>query len=357
MVILYGLEVVAVFVVIIFVHELGHFLAAKAVGVGVERFSFGFGPVLLGRRIGETEYVLSAVPLGGYVKMVGEEIGELVTDADIERSFSHKSLGKRFFIVFAGPLFNLIAAFLFFSGTFLAFGVNVPGDTPQVGGVVSGLPAYKAGLEEGDLVLNVAGKAVHTWEELAERIQQSEGKAIILQLEKASDGRTVEVTVQPELRSGGAGDPAKPAYVIGIERMFNRQEVSTIRALVLGVEQTYLWTWLILDSLAKLLSLQVPASELGGPILIAQVAGQQAQLGLDNLLRFIAIISVNLAVLNLLPIPVLDGGHLFFFLIELLIGRPVSVRYREVAWRMGFLFIILLIVFVFYNDIARMIEG
>lgn len=348
------LEVVAVFVVIILVHELGHFLAAKAVGVGVERFSLGFGPVLLGRRIGETEYVLSAVPLGGYVKMIGEELGEVVVGADTERSFSHKSVGRRFLIVFAGPLFNLLAAFLLFSVTFLTFGVSVPSEAPQVGVVVEGLPAHKAGLEKGDVVFSVAGEAVGTWEELAEHIRESEGKALLLQVKRASDGRTVEIIVQPELRSG---PPGKPTYVIGIERVFNLQEVSAIRALVLGVEQTYLWTWLILDSVGRLLLGQVPMSELGGPILIAQVAGRQAQSGLDNLLRFIAIISVNLAVLNLLPIPVLDGGHLFFFLIELLIGRPVSVRYREVAWRMGFLFIILLIVFVFYNDIARMVEG
>lgn len=169
MVIVYGLEVAAVFLIIIFVHEFGHFLAAKMVGVGVERFSFGFGPVLLSRRIGETEYVLSAVPLGGYVKMIGEEIGEVVTDTDVEKSFSHKSLGKRFFIVFAGPLFNLIAAFLFFSVTFLVFGINVPSDVPQVGGVVKGLPAHKAGLEKGDRVLSVAGEAVHTWAALAGR--------------------------------------------------------------------------------------------------------------------------------------------------------------------------------------------
>jgi regulator of sigma E protease len=233
----------------------------------------------------------------------------------------------------------------------------VPSDTAQVGGVVKGMPADKAGLEKGDIVLGMAGEAVRTWKDLAERIQRSEGKAILLQVEKASDGRTVEVTVQPELRSEGTGDLGNPIYVIGIERVLNLQEVSAIRALMLGIEQTYMWTWLILEGVGKLILGEVSRGDLGGPILIAQIAGQQAQLGLDYLLRFIAIISVNLAVLNLLPIPVLDGGHLFFFLIEFLIGRPVSVRYREVAWRMGFLFIILLIVFVFYNDIARMIEG
>ncbi len=348
-----ALEVVAVFVVIIMVHEFGHFLAAKMVGVGVERFSLGFGPVLWGKRIGETDYVVSAIPLGGYVKMVGEEVGEMVRAEDLKRSFSHKSLGQRFLIVFAGPFFNLLAAFLFFGLTFAAFGIQVPGEGPEVGGVVEGMPAQKAGLEKGDVILGVAGKTVQTWEELARYIRESQGKPLALKVQKARDGRVLEVEVQPQ-ESGG---PGPPTYVVGIERVFYHQEVSVGRALWLGVQQTFLWTWLILESVGRLLVGQVPVSEMGGPILIAQVAGRQAQLGFDQLLRFTAVISVNLAVFNLLPIPVLDGGHLFFFLIEFLLGRPVHWRYREMAWRMGFLFIILLIVFVFYNDIARIIQG
>ena len=141
-----ALEVIAVFVVIILVHELGHFLAAKAVGVGVERFSMGFGPVLLRRRVGETEYVLSAVPLGGYVKMVGEEGGEDLSDEERRRAFSHKPVARRFFIVFAGPFFNLVAAYALFGLTFFAFGVQTPGNEPAVGGVVAGLLVLGPGL-------------------------------------------------------------------------------------------------------------------------------------------------------------------------------------------------------------------
>src|SRR3972149_9793183 len=139
-----ALEVIAVFVVIILVHELGHFLAAKAVGVGGEGFSMGCGPVLLRRRVGETEYVLSAVPLGGYVKMVGEEGGEDLSDEERRRAFSHKPVARRFFIVFAGPFFNLVAAYALFGLTFFAFGVQTPGNEPAVGGGVAGLPAGPA---------------------------------------------------------------------------------------------------------------------------------------------------------------------------------------------------------------------
>jgi regulator of sigma E protease len=349
------LQVVIVFGLIVFVHELGHFLAAKWVGVGVERFSLGFGPKLLGKRLGETEYLLSAIPLGGYVKMVGEEIGETIDPEQERRSFSHKPVGQRFLIVSAGPFSNFLWAFIIFAITFATFGVNLPIDAPRIGGVVDGLPAQKAGLEKGDEVLSVAGVPIQTWDELAEQIQHSQGRETRLTVKKAGDGRIVELTMTPELRGAQPGSAGQPGYVIGIERAFESQTVSVGRAVWLGAEQTWLWTKLIIASLVKLIRGEVSTKELGGPILIAQVAGQQARLGLEYLLRFAAIINVNLAVFNLLPIPVLDGGHLFFFGIELILGRPVSMRSREMAWRLGFLVIVMLIVLVFYNDIARLV--
>ncbi|MCS6927789.1 MAG: site-2 protease family protein, partial [Candidatus Binatia bacterium] len=182
----------------------------------------------------------------------------------------------------------------------------------------------------------------------------SQGRAIPLTVKKP-DGRVIDVTLTPELRSDPAAGIGQTNYVIGIERVFRWQAVSFGRAVQLGAEQTWLWTLLIIKSVVMLLSGAVSTSELGGPILIAQVAGQQARLGLDYLLRFTAIINVNLAVFNLLPIPVLDGGHLLLLLIELVRGRPLSVRSREMAWRVGFLVIVTLIVLVFYNDIARLV--
>jgi len=348
------LQVIVVFGLIVFVHELGHFLAAKWAGVGVERFSLGFGPKVLGKKVGETEYLLSAVPLGGYVKMVGEEIGETVDPAIEQLSFSHKSVGKRFFIVFAGPFSNFVWAFIIFSITFLSFGVTVPLDAAKIGGVVPNLPAQKAGLQPGDEILSVAGTPVKTWEELADRIQHSQGQETHLTIKRGND-QTVEVVVTPEWRGAQPGGNGQPGYVIGIERVFQSQAVSFGQAIKIGAEQTWLWTKLIFQSLVMLIRGEVSAKELGGPILIAQVAGQQARLGLDYLLRFAAVINVNLAVFNLLPIPVLDGGHLLFFLIEFLLGRPLSVRSREMAWRVGFLVIATLIVLVFYNDIARLV--
>ncbi|HXG19969.1 MAG TPA: RIP metalloprotease RseP [Methylomirabilota bacterium] len=348
-------QVVIVFGLIVFVHELGHFLAAKWAGVGVERFSLGFGPKILGRRVGETEYMISAVPLGGYVKMVGEEIGEDV-DPNLQRlSFSHKPVGRRFLIVFAGPSSNLFWAFVIFTVTFLSFGVNLPLDAPKIGGVQEGWPAQKAGLEAGDEVLSVGGAPVATWEEMAKLIQQAQGKETQLTVKKGKTGQIVNLTVTPELRDDPASSEGAKKYAIGITPAVQVKTVSAGEAAVLGAEQTWLWTKLIVGSLIKLFRGEVSAKELGGPILIAQVAGQQAKLGLDYLLRFAAIINVNLAIFNLLPIPVLDGGHLLFFSIEAILGRPLSMRSREMAWRVGFLVIVTLIVLVFYNDIARLV--
>lgn len=348
-------QVVIVFGLIVFVHELGHFLVAKWAGVGVERFSLGFGPKIFGRRVGETEYMISAVPLGGYVKMVGEEIGEEIDPALERISFSHKPVGKRFLIVAAGPSSNLFWAFVIFTVTFASFGVNLPLDTPMIGGVQEGWPAQKAGIESGDEVLSVGGTEVKTWEGMAKLIQQAQGKETQVMVKKKATGQSVTLSLTPELRDDPTGDAGAKKYAIGIVPASQTKAVSVGEAIVLGAEQTWLWAKLITVSLFKLFRGEVSAKELGGPILIAQVAGQQAKLGLEYLLRFAAIINVNLAIFNLLPIPVLDGGHLFFFSIEAILGRPLSLRSREMAWRVGFLVIISLIVIVFYNDIARLV--
>lgn len=349
------LQVVIVFGLIVFVHELGHFLAAKFVGVGVERFSLGFGPKVVGKKVGDTEYLVSAVPLGGYVKMVGEEIGENPPPAEIEKSFAHKPLPGRFLIVSAGPLFNMISAIIVFAVLFVSFGIHVPLDVPRIGSVLPNLPAAKAGLEKGDEVLSVAGTPVSTWKEMAEKIQQSQGQALAFVVKRAKDGSTVELTVQPESRDDPMGGEKK--FAIGITADSRLESVSLGRAVTLAVQETWMWTKLIFQNLFMLMTGSASPKELGGPILIAQVAGQQAKLGLDYLLRFAAIINVNLAVFNLLPIPILDGGHLLFFSIEAILGRPPSLRARELALRFGFLVILTLIVFVMYNDIARIVMG
>lgn len=348
-------QVIFVFGMIVFVHELGHFLAAKYVGVGVERFSLGFGPKIFGKQVGDTEYMICAVPLGGYVKMVGEEVGDDAPPADIAKSFAHKPLPGRFLIVSAGALFNLISAVVIFTVLFASFGIQVPLDVPRIGGVMPNLPAAKAGLEKGDEVLSVAGVPVKTWKDMADKIEQSKGEAIFFVVKKAKDGSTVELTVQPESRDDPVNGGKK--FAIGIGADSQMESVSLGRAISLAFQETWMWSKLICQNLVMLVTGNASPKDLGGPVMIFQIAGQQAKLGLDYLLRFAAIINVNLAIFNLLPIPILDGGHLLFFTIEAILGRPPSLRARELALRFGFFVILTLIVFVMYNDIARIVTG
>ena len=349
------LKVVLVFGLIVFVHELGHFTVAKLVGVGVERFSLGFGPKVFGRTIGETEYMLSAIPLGGYVKMIGEETGEEVTPEDEPRSFHHQSLLGRFLIVAAGPGANFVTAFVLFSLAFVSFGIPVPIEEAQVGAVVPDSPADKADLQSGDTILSIAGVSVQTWEDMAERIRNSKGEDLLLIVRRKGTAQPLEITVAPELREDNPeGETGR--YAIGIIPATRSEDVSMGRAVAMGAEQTWALSVMIVQTVGKLIQGDVSTKELGGPILIAQVAGEQARRGVDHLMHFTALINVNLAIFNLLPIPILDGGHLLFLLVELLLGRPPSLRSREMAFRVGFLVIVSLVVLVFYNDIARLVR-
>ena len=331
-------------------HELGHFLVAKKMGVGVLTFSVGFGPKLLGRRIGETEYVLSAVPLGGYVKMVGEDPDEEVQEEDRQRSFSHQSLYKRTAIVAAGPLFNLLFSVLVFTVIFTVFGTPVL--TTRVGGVEAGSPAAQADLQKNDRIVRVDGGPIQEWEELSRRIKESEGKPLVLSVQR--EGEELELTVQPVERTGANiyGEERK-IWVIGIASAVEVRKRSPWIAAGQAVYKTGEYAVLTLVALFKMVTGTLSPSNLGGPLLIAQMAGEQAREGLWNFLFFMAILSVNLGVLNLLPIPVLDGGHLFFFLLESVIGRPVELKYRERAQQIGISVLILIMIYAFYNDIGR----
>jgi regulator of sigma E protease len=340
--------------VLIIIHELGHFLVAKKTGVGVLTFSVGFGPKLLKRKIGETEYALSAFPLGGYVKMIGEDPEEEVSQADIERSFSHQGVGKRTAIVAAGPLFNLLLAVVLFAAIFMFYGV--PLLTTRIAGVEPGSPAAKAGIQKGDRVVAVGGDAIREWEELSARIKQSQGKPLQLTVQRAD--REITVTVQPTMREGkNIFGETIDTWVIGIASEVSMEKSNPLLAVGNGFYKTGEYSVLTLLGLVKMIRGDVSPKNLGGPLLIAQMAGQQAQEGLASFLFFVAILSVNLGVLNLLPIPVLDGGHLLFFLIESLLGRPVEVKHRERAQQIGIFVLILIMVYAFYNDISRLFEG
>ena len=338
--------------ILIFFHELGHFLIARLFGVGVEKFSLGFGPRLIGKKVGITDYRLSLVPLGGYVKMVGEEPDEELDPAVIPMSFTHKHVFKRSLIVFAGPLFNIFLAVVIFFGVALFAGLLIL--KPSVGSIKEGSPAQAAGFQKGDLITAIDGVAVVSWEEMAELITGSRGRPIRVSVARV-DGR-FELEVVPELTTTKnlLGEDTQ-RYVIGIGTAGDTvtKKLNPLEAMAESVRQTYGVVELMVVIVAKLFTGGISLDTVGGPIMIAQMAGDQAKAGISSLFLFIAVISVNLAVINLLPIPVLDGGHLLFFLIEAVKGRPVSLKVREIAQQVGMVLLIMLMVLVFYNDITR----
>ena len=432
--------------VLILIHELGHFIMARLTGVGVERFSIGFGPVLLRWRGKETEYCLSAIPMGGYVKMVGEENpleGGGSAASDPAKAFATKPLWARFLIVFAGPAMNFVLAAVIFAivlGTVgrpvwpAVVGKVAPGGpaaalqsgdlvvrangeavrswedldrviaashgrplqlvvkragveqtlmltprhsvtrdpifkeprdtwdigagpqlTPQIGIVNGGSPAERAGLKPGDVILAVSGEPVFTPEDLMLAIQKRPGQTFDLTVERGGQRQTLPVSAERKIDKSPSGEEVEVGR-IGVSivtRTVRYEPYSPLAAVWYGGVRTWDMTLVTVKGLWKIVSRQIDSSNIGGPIQIASEAGRQAQEGLGSLALFTAIISVNLAVLNLLPVPMLDGGHLLFFVIEAVLGRPMSLRKREAAQQLGFVLLVLLMVFALYNDLVR----
>ena len=338
--------------VLIFAHELGHFLLAKLVGVGVEKFSLGFGPKIVGRKIGMTDYMISAVPLGGYVKMVGESPDAEVDESLAQLSFSNKGLLSRSLIVLAGPGFNLLLSVVIFFLIFVISGMPIM--EPEVGEVQEDMPAYESGVRPGDRIVSIDGHPVTRWEEISVIIKGSEGR--FLHFELMRDGRAVSLTLAPKLISSrNILQEEIQQYVIGITASgkVSIEPVNLIEAVSMGIAQTWQIAKLTVLVVGKIITGTVSPKTVGGPIMIAQLAGEQVREGFVNLVAFMAMLSVNLAIINLFPIPVLDGGHLLFFFIEAVTRRPINVKMREMAQQVGIFLLILLMIFVFYNDIAR----
>jgi len=344
---------VVVLGILVFVHELGHFLLAKLLKVRVDAFSLGFPPKLLSKKIGETEYRLSVIPLGGYVKLLGENPDEEVPPELQPRSFSHHPLWHRALIVLAGPGFNLlfcvVALFLLFSLS------GIPYLTAKIGSVKPDSPAAQAGLQQGDKVLALGGQKIERWDELSYRIRHHGEQPLVLTIKRGD--QTLQVNITPEtMETTNIFGQKVSAVLIGVASAdeLEVERVGVFGALVEGVSYTYRILDLTVQSIYKLITQEIPVNTLGGPILIAQVAGKQAEQGVTYLLHFMAILSVNLALLNLLPIPILDGGHLFFILWEAVRGKPMAVKHREMAQAMGLMLILALMVLVFYQDIMRL---
>ena len=420
--------------VLVFVHEMGHYLMARRIGIRVLTFSLGFGPKLLTVKRGDTDYCISAIPLGGYVKMAGENPDDVRSGADDE--FLSKTKWERFQVLIMGPTMNILLAFVVMA-VVLYQGADVPAyeeQPPIVGYVMEASPAEQSGIRVGDLILSIGGRPVQTWEELFVTVMPRAERELEVVLRRGLQEVTVQVTpeaqtqfqvgdlgvvpiMQPQILNVMTGDPADLAGIrprdvitavndepitrdnpfvetinanadvaliltvvrggqtlkievtpalrgnvglIGVE--LSPFEVRTIepgplQAIQMSFEKNYAWSGLIFQTLGGLLTSETSPKQLVGPLGIAQLSGGAAQIGLVALFTLMAMISLNLGILNLLPIPVLDGGHIFIMALEGLSRRDFSVRIKEKIQLAGFVVLLMLMITVIYNDLTRINWG
>jgi regulator of sigma E protease len=338
--------------VLVFVHELGHYLAARWCGVHVDVFSIGFGRGITGwtDRHG-TRWKLAWLPLGGYVKLHGQERPEDVSD-EVRASwipgktFHEKPVSSRAIIVAAGPIANFLLTMVLFAVLFMA--VGKPVTVPVVGEVLADSAAAHAGLETGDRILRIGNDPIRTFEDIQRIVSAAPGATLPMSIRRGDGDRTLTVTTESH-ESGG-----QKVGMLGIRGgAVDYQPVTIPAALWGGVTQTWQITKDTLGGLAQIIGGRRGTDELGGPLRIAQLSGQVAELGIASLVSFIAVLSVNLGLINLFPIPVLDGGHLLFYLFEALRGRPLPQRAQEYGFRAGLALLAGLFVFATWNDLSH----
>jgi len=341
---------------LIFIHELGHFLAARAFGMGVSTFSLGFGPKLVRKVWGKTEYCLSAIPLGGYVALVGQDGEEEMPEGfGKEEHFASRPPWQRLIVVAAGPFANLLLAWLISWGLVYSYGeVEVH---PKLGAVEENSPAALAGMQQGDLVLAVNGVEIQNWQQLADHIAASGGASLDLYVARGSRNLSMAITPVPVMRKNIFGED-EPSFRIGIRAAgeYSIKQPGFFEAAATGIARSGEMLALTWKGIVKLVQRVMPLDQVGGPILIAQMVGKQAKEGLQGVLALTALISINLAVLNLLPIPVLDGGHILFFSLETLMRRPLKPSIRNATTRLGFTVLICLMLLATFNDIWRLFK-
>jgi regulator of sigma E protease len=345
---------VVVLGVLVFVHELGHYLAARWRGVRVETFSIGFGRAITSwTDKSGTVWKLAWLPLGGYVKLHGQErpqdVAPEVRAAWIPgETFHDKSVLSRAIVVAAGPVANFALAMVLFAGLFMAIGEPVP--LPVVGAVLPDSAASRAGLVANDRITTVAGEPIATFEDLQHIITAHPAETIKMTIRRGGADQTLDVTTESKDTAGG-----RKVGLLGVRGgALEYRHVSVPAAVLAGVTQTWNITAETFSGLAQMVSGTRGTDDLGGPLRIAQLSGQVAELGTASLISFIAVLSVNLGLINLFPIPVLDGGHLVFYLFEFLRGRPLPQRAQEYGFRAGLAFLACLFVFATWNDLTHL---
>jgi regulator of sigma E protease len=358
---LFGLSVV------VFFHELGHFLVARGCGVRVLVFSIGFGPELVGLTDRQgTRWKVSAVPLGGYVKFLGDENAASTPDqaavasmsAEERRaSFFHQTVGRRAAIVAAGPFANFILAIAIFAVIFALFGKQTT--TARVDAVQPDSPAAAAGLQPGDIVVAIDGREIESFSDMQRIVSASAGRTLEFRIDRG--GTPININATPALKQGKDGFGNNYCHaVLGISRSMTPTDVKTISvdpltAVWFGVKETWFIIERTFSYIGGLVAGRECADQLGGPIRIAQISGQVATLGFVPVLHLAAMLSVSIGLLNLFPVPLLDGGHLLFYLIEATRGRPLSDRAQEIGFRIGFAIVVMLMIFTVFNDTIQLL--
>lgn len=333
------LATIFVFGVIVFIHEFGHFITAKASGMRVDEFAIGFGPALVKKQKGETLYSIRAIPLGGYNKIAGMMPDEELDD----RSFLNKPVWKRFIVIFAGAFFNFLLAIVIFFGVFVTYGQQTPSTEPVIGRIVNDSPAVAAHLEVNDRIITINGKTVAQWSDITTNLKGTENTVVTMMIKR--DGELKEVSIIPSEANGRA--------IIGINPQIN----STPYSIGEAAERSVTATLAILQEMVRTLWLMITgqmAAQVSGPIGVAQAAGEMAQFGFVYLLNFTAILSLNLGVINLLPVPALDGGHLILLIIEGITRRRMPPKALQYIQMTGVILLIALFIYATTHDISRL---
>ena len=355
-----------VLTIVVFFHELGHFLMARWCGIKVLVFSVGFGPEIAGfyDRYG-TRWKISAIPLGGYVKFFGDEnaasapdqsAAAKMTEAEKKDSFQFQPVGSRALVVAAGPVANFLLAIAIFAGIFMTVGKQTT--SARVDTVQPGSAAQTAGFKPGDLVLTINGEKIESFSDMQRIVSISAGAPLTIEVDR--DNAQVTLKAVPQLKEikDNFGNVHRLG-VLGISRSMAPGDIKTekappLRAIVMGAQETWFVVDRTMSYISGVFTGREAADQLGGPIRIAQVSGQVATAGFAPLIHLTAVLSVSIGLLNLFPIPLLDGGHLLFYAIETIRGRPLSERAQELGFRIGLAIVLMLMIFATFNDILHL---
>ena len=355
----YGFWFLVLLTVLVFVHEYGHYIVARWCGVRVEVFSIGFGPELIGRYDKHgTRWKISAIPLGGYVKMFGQganllegEAGKAMSAEDRKVAFDYKSVWRRMAIVAAGPVANYLFAALIFTVIFAVHGKDVA--APVIGETIAGSAAAEAGLQPGDRIVSLNGTAIDDFNDIAEFVQLNLDQEIAIGIERSETVQTIQVQPTISIEKDALGNEIRLGR-LGIKAAgkSDRIELGVGQAVYEGVTRVFDVSGKMLKGVWQIVSGRRPADEIGGVLRIGYLSGEIAQIGIWQLIMFAAMLSVNLGLVNLFPIPLLDGGHLTYYAIEAARGKPLGERTQEWGFRIGIAFVLGLMLFATWNDLV-----